>query len=69
MLLKSRISTGKEQQEILPMDMVSFPYVCSTTRLDCCPDNPVPWHWHNVFEINEVLFEYDQPLLGSGMKM
>ena len=54
MLLKSRISTGKEQQEILPMDMVSFPYVCSTTRLDCCPDNPVPWHWHNVFEIDYV---------------
>ena len=55
MLMESTISTGKEQQEILPMDMVSFPFVCSTTRLDCCPDNPVPWHWHNVFEINYVI--------------
>jgi AraC-like DNA-binding protein len=53
--MESNISTGKEQQEILPMDMVSFPFVCSTTRLDCCPDNPIPWHWHNVFEINYVI--------------
>ena len=55
MLLHTNINTDEEQKEILPIAKESFPYLCSTTRLDCNPDKSIPWHWHNMFEINYVV--------------
>ena len=55
MLLHTNINTDEEQKEILPIAKESFPYLCSTTRLDCNPEKSIPWHWHNMFEINYVV--------------
>lgn len=52
MVVETNFSTGKEQQELFPQKKESFPYLCSTTMLDSTPDKSVPWHWHNMFEIN-----------------
>jgi AraC-like DNA-binding protein/quercetin dioxygenase-like cupin family protein len=49
------VNTNEEQKEILPIAKESFPYLCSTTRLDCTPDKSVPWHWHNMFEISYII--------------
>ena len=49
------VNTNEEQKEILPIAKESFPYLCSTTRLDCTPDKSVPWHWHNMFEISFII--------------
>ena len=54
LLEKNTISDTEKQEEILPLSKESFPYLCSTTTLDCTPDKSIPWHWHNLFEINYV---------------
>lgn len=54
MLMESQFSTGEQQQEILPVKLETFPFLCTTTHLDCSPDNSVPWHWHRLFEIDYV---------------
>ena len=54
MLMETKFSTGEHQQEILPMQTETQPYLCSITHLDNNPDKPVPWHWHRLFEINYI---------------
>ena len=36
------------------MDIGSFPFLCRKTHLGHRTNRSVPWHWHNVFEINYV---------------
>ena len=55
MLVETQFSTGKEQQELFPLKNESFPFLCSKTMLDCTPDKSIPWHWHNMFELNYIV--------------
>lgn len=65
MLLETDFNSGREEQvtldidreqhEKLPIDMSSFPYMCRKNILDEKLGSAVPWHWHNVFELNYVL--------------
>lgn len=55
MLVESNFNTGQEHQELFPLKKESFPLLCSTTRLDCSADMSIPWHWHNMFEINYIV--------------
>ena len=54
MIIEANLNFDKEQQEIFPVEMESFPYRCSQTRLDSRPGRSIPWHWHNIFEIDYV---------------
>ena len=38
-----------------------------SSKLDLVLEYCITHHIYNIYEINEVLFEYDMPLLGSGM--
>ena len=49
------LEIDREQQEKLPIDMSSFPFMFKKNVLDEKLGNTVPWHWHNVFELNYVL--------------
>lgn len=49
------LEIDREQQEKLPIDMSSFPFMFKKNVLDEKLGNIVPWHWHNVFELNYVL--------------
>lgn len=57
MIYESHFQLGTDNQEILPGDSGSFPYVCITrewnTRTDWL-DNCIPWHWHTAFELDYV---------------
>ena len=55
MILESRFSAGEKQQEILPMDRNLFPFICRRNDLNWYPRKAIPWHWHDVFEINYVV--------------
>lgn len=46
---------GKNQQELLQMDQINFPYVCYYRELDTHFNNIVPWHWHKAIEIDYIL--------------
>ncbi len=49
------LEIDREQQEKLPIDMSSFPFMFKKNVLDEKLGTTVPWHWHNVFELNYVL--------------
>ena len=49
------LEIDREQQEKLPIDMSSFPFMFKKNVLDDKLGSTVPWHWHNVFELNYVL--------------
>ena len=47
--------SGKNQQELLQMDQINFPYVCYYRELDTHFNSIVPWHWHKAIEIDYIL--------------
>ena len=46
---------GQNQQEMLQMDQVEFPYACYYRELDTHFNRIVPWHWHTAIEIDYIL--------------
>lgn len=55
MIYTSNFQETTEQQEILPIDAIEFPYLCNYAELDRCIDHCFPWHWHPFLEVGYVL--------------
>jgi AraC-like DNA-binding protein len=54
MIVKTKASFSGRKEEYLPMDTVSFPYLCMSADLDDFPEKTISWHWHKAFEINYI---------------
>ncbi len=54
MLYGVKFESDHKNQEIIPMDVASFPYVCKYTDTENGSEMVIPWHWHTAFEIDYV---------------
>ena len=54
MLIESPFRSDRERREIFPVDMTDFPCHCRRSEMNWYPEKTVPWHWHNVFEIDYI---------------
>ena len=54
MLYGVKFESDHKNQEIIPMDETSFPYVCKYKDTAEGSEKAVPWHWHTAFEIDYV---------------
>lgn len=55
MIVRSNANFLKNNEELLPMDSDSFPYLCMSAELKQFPGNSISWHWHSAFEIDYVV--------------
>ncbi|MDE6943158.1 MAG: AraC family transcriptional regulator, partial [Lachnospiraceae bacterium] len=54
MIYASGLNYGQNQEEMLQMDNMGFPYACYYRTMDDRFRNIVPWHWHRSIEIDYV---------------
>lgn len=54
MIYASGLNYGQNQEEMLQMDNMGFPYACYYRTMDDRFHNTVPWHWHGSIEIDYV---------------
>ncbi len=54
MLYGVKFESDHKNQEIIPMDVASFPYVCKYTDTETGSEKVIPWHWHTAFEVDYI---------------
>lgn len=54
MIYASGLNYGQNQEEMLQMDNMGFPYACYYRTMNDRFHNIVPWHWHGSIEIDYV---------------
>ncbi len=55
MIYATDFALGENQQELLQIDPISFPYACYYRELNSAFGPNVPFHWHKAFEIDYLL--------------
>lgn len=55
MILDSDFQSDYNNQQILPIDSIEFPYMCNYAELDNHIDKCFPWHWHPHLELNFIV--------------
>lgn len=55
MMYANGLALGQNQEELIQMDQMGFPYACYYREMDNRFQNIVPWHWHKSLEINLIV--------------
>lgn len=55
MIHANGLQFGQNQEEMIQMDRMGFPYACYYREMERRFDDTVPWHWHKSIEIDYIV--------------